>query len=103
MLRRRITAAVGVLTSAGALVLGMTGPAHAAQGDIRNSGWHEINPSGCVEVPRQDNQFVVHNYTNEYALVYQTADCKGPVIEVIPPGGSSTDTSRFLGRAVFLK
>ncbi|MFE6104560.1 hypothetical protein ACFVQ4_32000 [Streptomyces laurentii] len=101
---RRLTVATGILAVSGALVLGMTAPAHAAHGDLINRGWHATNPTGCVPVPLDNrNEFHVVNRTNEYAVVYQNTNCTGAVLEVIPPGGESSEVSAYLGRAVYIK
>lgn len=45
----------------------------------------------------------MYNSTNEYALAYETANCTGPVIDVIPPGGRSAGGAiAILGRAVWV-
>lgn len=100
---RRITTTAGILAAAGVLTLSMATSASAAHGDLRNSTWHIVNPSGCVVVPLEDNRFHVYNSTNEYALAYQNITCTGPVIDVIPPGGRSAEGAiAVLGRAVWV-
>lgn len=100
---RRITTTAGILAAAGALTLGMATSASAAHGDLRNSTWQVVNPSGCVVVPLEDNRFHVYNSTNEYALAYENNTCTGPVIDVIPPGGRSAGGAvAVLGRAVWV-
>ncbi|MEU0839560.1 hypothetical protein ABZ370_08820 [Streptomyces sp. NPDC005962] len=101
---RRLTTTAGILAAAGALVLGMATSASAAHGDLFNSTWRSVNPSGCISVPLEDNRFHVYNATNEYALAYMNNDCTGPVIDVIPPDGQSEGGEiAILGRAVWIR
>ena len=101
---RRITTTAGILAAAGALVLGMAPTASAAHGDLFNSTWRSVNPSGCIVVPLEDNRFHVYNATNEIALAYLNTDCTGPVIDVIPPDGQAEGGEiAILGRAVWIR
>ncbi|GAA2350671.1 MULTISPECIES: hypothetical protein [Streptomyces] len=101
---RRLTTTAGILAAAGALTLSMATSASAAHGDLFNSTWRVVNPTGCVRVQLEDNRFHVYNDTNEYALAYANNDCSGPVIDVIPPGGRSQEGEiAILGRAVWIR
>ena len=98
---RRITAPLGAVVAAGVLALGLTAPAHAANGDIRGDGWHITNPSGCYNVPGHPSE--VRNNTDENVLVYEHADCVGRVIEVITPGGvSAPGVAATHGRSLYV-
>ncbi|MCG5214842.1 hypothetical protein [Streptosporangium sp. KLBMP 9127] len=82
---------VHILTTltAAALILLPAATAEAAYGRFVFGGGQVVeNPSGCVEPHLRP--LILHNDTNEYALVYSGPYCTGPVIAVVPPGGHTT-------------
>jgi hypothetical protein len=98
---RRIMTAAGTLAISGAMALGIASPAFAAHGTLVVPGAVVENPSGCVNAVLRP--LVVRNETNEYALVYEGENCAGRVLEVIPPGGKSSDRyASEYGASVFL-
>ncbi|GAA3645750.1 hypothetical protein GCM10022224_005540 [Nonomuraea antimicrobica] len=55
------------------------------------------NPSGCVD-PRS-RPLILHNQTNEYAMVYSGHRCTGRILAVVHPGGRTTQE---FGSSVFI-
>ncbi|MFC4010007.1 hypothetical protein ACFOY2_22455 [Nonomuraea purpurea] len=93
---RRSVHALATLTTAALILAPAT--AEAAHGEFIFAGGQVVeNPSGCIE-PRI-RPLILHNNTNEYALVYNGHNCTGQVIAVVPPGGRTT---QVLGSSVFV-
>ncbi|TDC76471.1 hypothetical protein [Streptomyces hainanensis] len=96
-MRRVVTALVAVAT-AGITALTLATPAAAAHGELVFGGGQVVeNPSGCVNA--SISPLILFNRTNEFALVYDGANCTRNVIAVVPPGGQTT---REFGVSVFV-
>ncbi|GAA2375247.1 hypothetical protein MTQ13_04555 [Streptomyces sp. XM4011] len=97
----RIAAVLGTLVTAGALALGAANPALAAHGELRAGGKTYTNPSGCLNGGPIRPMTVINN-TNEYAIIYDGPNCTGNVLEVVPPGGTSTGFGTEFGASVYV-
>ncbi|MEU7024018.1 hypothetical protein ABZ990_25635 [Streptomyces sp. NPDC046203] len=96
---RRLATALGALATAGIMTLTLPGTASAAHGRLVIAPNKVIqNPSGCYAAPVFP--LTVQNETDEYALVYDGANCTGNAIAIVPPGGRTTQE---FGRSVYIK
>ncbi|MGW2112239.1 hypothetical protein [Streptomyces sp. NPDC001948] len=94
---RRVLTAFGTLAAAAVLSVSVTQSASAAQGNLVVNGTVHNDPSGCYSSNRWP--LTVQNYTNELAVIFQGADCTGPILGVVAPGAS--EVSEF-GGSVFI-
>ncbi|MCX5110115.1 hypothetical protein OOK13_16505 [Streptomyces sp. NBC_00378] len=95
---RRVLTAFGTLAAAAMLSVSVTQSASAAQGDLVVNGTVYSDPTGCY--PSDRWPLSVENYTNDLAVIFQGADCSGPILGVVAPGGS--EVSEF-GGSVFIR
>lgn len=85
-MKRRMTAALGVLAAATVLALTVPGSAYAAEGVlIINSGEHK-DPSGCYSIIWYPSS--VTNHTDAIAEVHSGPNCTGKVEELVYPGAT---------------
>ncbi|MCX4870627.1 MULTISPECIES: hypothetical protein [unclassified Streptomyces] len=95
---RRVATMLGTLAAAGMMAIALPGSASAAQGELIFGGGQVVeNPSGCIDA--RIWPLVLHNRTNEYAMVYSGPNCTGDVLAVVPPGGR---TVQEFGASVFI-
>ncbi|MFJ6138025.1 hypothetical protein [Kitasatospora sp. NPDC092286] len=86
---RRAVTVFGALAAAGMMALAVLTSASAAHGTFVFGGGQVVeNPSGCVNADIWP--LILHNRTNEYAVVYSGPNCTGDVLTVVPPGGRTT-------------
>ncbi len=97
---RRITAALGTLAAAGALALGVSAPAFAANGPLIISGQVIMDPAGCHT--SQNLPQVVENYTDSQALIFSGPNCTGRILQVLAPQEQSSELATALGLSVFV-
>ncbi|MEU2128423.1 hypothetical protein [Streptomyces sp. NPDC018352] len=95
---RRVLTAFGTLAAAAMLSVSVTQSASAAQGDLVVNGMVYSDPSGCY--PSNRWPLTVENYTNDLAVIFQSADCTGPILGIVRPG--SSEVSEF-GGSVFIR
>lgn len=95
---RRVLTAFGTLAVAAMLSVSVTQSASAAQGDLVVNGMVYSDPSGCYSSNRWP--LTVENYTNDLAVIFQSADCTGPILGIVRPG--SAEVSEF-GGSVFIR
>ncbi|MFJ8850661.1 hypothetical protein [Streptomyces sp. NPDC102437] len=95
---RRALTAFGTLAAAAMLSVSGTQSASAAQGDLVVNGTVHSDPSGCY--PSDRLPLTVENYTNDLAVIFQGADCSGPILGIVLPGSSGV--SEF-GGSVFIR
>ncbi|MBD0420441.1 hypothetical protein AB0L35_11345 [Streptomyces sp. NPDC052309] len=95
---RRITAALGVLASVGALALAPQAPsAAAATGVLIVNGQAHTNPHGCY--PANGFMVTVVNNTDRTAYIYPNAGCWGAPEGWVLPGGRTTQN----GASVYIE
>ncbi|MEU9315296.1 hypothetical protein [Streptomyces sp. NPDC048295] len=95
---RRVLTAFGTLAAVAMLSVSVTQSAAAATGDLVINGKVHVNPSGCFDSDRWP--LSVQNRTNEMVLIFDSPNCSGRVIAVVPPG--SSQVSEF-GASVFVR
>ncbi|MFF8956248.1 hypothetical protein [Streptomyces sp. NPDC014894] len=94
---RRIALALGALAAATTLAVTVPQTAFAANGGLLVNGTVHQNPSGCYPSDRRPLQ--VNNRTDEIALVFESRDCSGRIIQVVAQGEPTV--SEF-GRSVYI-
>lgn len=95
---RRVATMLGTLAAAGMMAIALPGSASAAHGELIFAGGQVVeNPSGCIDA--KIRPLILHNRTNEYALVHSGPNCTGDIVAVVPPGGRTTQE---FGASVFI-
>jgi|GEM_PF-6504567 len=84
---RRVAIAMGTLATTLALVVTASSAAHAAQGRLLVNGNLYSDPAGCYN--SQNWPLRVDNRTDQQVLVYGQTDCRGSIIDTVPPGGAT--------------
>ncbi|MGW2539405.1 hypothetical protein ACWC5I_00655 [Kitasatospora sp. NPDC001574] len=85
---RRVTTVLGCLAAAGALALGATGSASAADGTLWINSQANAHPSGCYNALLTVWPTQIDNQTDGTAVVYNQPDCQGePIAELAPNSG----------------